>query len=916
MTSLGNWIVSARKSFPVLGVAALAAAGLTAITTGGAAGAAAAHTGRHHHAAPIAPGSGAAGDEPTVSQNDLRDGWDPNEPALTPAAVHNGSFGQIFKTSVNGEVYSQPLVVGNTLIVSTENDWVYGLNATTGKILWSRSLGKAYHITSCDDLTPNIGITSTGVYDPTTGSVYVMALVHEINWSWHLFGLNVSTGAVTLKQRIAGSPANDPHLSFSALPEDNRPGLLLLNGWVYTSFASHCDHGSYNGYVAGVDVEQRPVKTTLWADEAGVSNEKGGIWQSGGGVMSDGPGRIFVTSGNGISPPPGPGDAPGDQLAESVIRLAPNPTTGALTAQDFFSPANAPSLDASDTDYGSSGPTGLPFGTSTYPDILMEAGKFGTIYLLNRDNLGGREQGPGKTDEDLDLIGPIAGQFGHPAFFADTPALTTANAPGSHDYMVFVGKSDYLREFQAGVGSSGKPTLPDVNNSTFILGYTSGAPAITSNGTDPATGLIWEVHDTDKTGANAIIGAWGLEGVPRAGGGTKLREYWSASIGTASQFTNIATANGMVYAGTRDGDVYGFGITSGGPLKRSGTAQFRDTPAGSATTRHVSVTATRTVTVTGASVSAATTPAPFTVGRVTLARAGGTPARVKFPVTLHKGDVLRAAVKFAPAAAGGVDGQISFTTAASAVPVSVPLIANGIRTGLFATTPAMSFKEDQNDGMVITNVPVGITLPQVTDIVNDGSRPVTVKSVKPPTGSYTATNLPKVGTVIKPGEAIPVDVVFAPRHAVTTEGSFTITPNRGTSVTVSLTGTGLPAVSKFTAEPAIIKFGPVRVGHTGTQTVEIIDEGNQTAIMGRTGLPGRPFGAPLRAPDGLPVNQGYELVLPVTFHPAKAGSYHGTYTVTWTDRFGKHSLTVPVTGTGVGQAAARGRGAWPWPVSR
>ena len=90
MTSLGKWGISARarialgarKSFSVLAVTAAAAAGLTAVAAvaaAGPAGAAAAHAGRHQHAAPVAPGSGPAGDETTVSQNDLRDGWDPDE---------------------------------------------------------------------------------------------------------------------------------------------------------------------------------------------------------------------------------------------------------------------------------------------------------------------------------------------------------------------------------------------------------------------------------------------------------------------------------------------------------------------------------------------------------------------------------------------------------------------------------------------------------------------------------------------------------------------------------------------------------------------------------------------------------------------------------------------------------------------
>ncbi|HET7245134.1 MAG TPA: hypothetical protein VFJ07_09895, partial [Streptosporangiaceae bacterium] len=142
--------------------------------------------------------------------------------------------------------------------------------------------------------------------------------------------------------------------------------------------------------------------------------------------------------------------------------------------------------------------------------------------------------------------------------------------------------------------------------------------------------------------------------------------------------------------------------------------------------------------------------------------------------------------------------------------------------------------------------------------------------------------------------------VFTPRHAVTSNGSFTITPSQGASATVSLTGTGLPPVTKFTASPGVVNFGPVPVGHTATRMITVVNAGNQPSLMGRTGVPGGPFGAPLRASVGLPVNQDYHLVLPVTFHPARAGAFHGTYELTWTDEFGQHTLTVPITGTGVG----------------
>jgi hypothetical protein len=837
--------------------------------------------------------SGPPGVEGTISQNNLRTGWDPNEPGLTPAAVAGVSFGRVFSTAVKGQVYAQPLVIGNTLIVATEADRIYGLNATTGAVLWKTRLGTPYTITTCPDLVPHIGITGTPVYDPSTGTVYAMGLIHETRWNWHLFGLNVTTGHIIFKRRIAGHPTNDRHLTFRALPEAQRPGLLLLNGWVYAAFASHCDHGRYTGYVAGVNTVTG--RTTLWADENGISNEKGGIWQSGAGIMSDGPGRIFVTSGNGISPPHGPGRKPPSQLAESVIRLQ-RQSNGSLRPRDFFSPDNAASLDAGDVDFGGGGPTGLPFGTTAYPDLMVQAGKDGRIFVLNRDNLGGRR----RSRRGAALAeAQYAPQFGHPASFADTNPLTSANAPHAHDYMLYVGKNDFMREFKFRV-RGGRPAFTDVANSSFTLGYASGAPAITSNGTDPSTGLVWEVHSAGPTGARAYIGAWDLLPQRRSGGGDRLHEIWSAPIGTSSKFTNLATANGMVYVGTRKGRVLGFGFTSGAALRRSPTAQFRDTAPGSASTRNVSVTATRTVTLTSASVGAASTPVPFTLGQVTETVPGGKPVSVTFPVTLHKGDSLHASVKFAPSAVGGATGVVSFATGArSAAPVSVPLIGEGTSIGLYATAPSLSFVLVDNDGMLITNVPVGITMPLVTSIANGGTEPVRVTSITKPSGPYTVSGLPKIGTVIGPGAALPVQITYVPTRAVTSSTSLTITASAGTSATVTLTGTGTQPVTKFTASPAAVNFGSVQVGRTATVMVHVTNAGNQPSLIGKTTLPGGPFGAPLTATNGLPVNGGYELMLPVSFHPTSKGAFSGTYKLNWTDRFGHHELNVPITGTGV-----------------
>ncbi len=283
-------------------------------------------------------------DVTTVSVDTLRTGWDPNEPGLAPSAVSASDFGQLFSTAVNGQVYAQPIVVGGTVITMTENNWIYGMNAATGAITWSRSVGPAWPASTigCGDLVPNIGITSTPVYDPATNAVYFMAKVNDGPDADHPhFYLHAISPATGLERAgwpvtIQGSPTNDPANTFNPKTAAQRPGLLLLDGVVYAGFASHCDYGPYVGYIAGVKTTT-PAMSTLWSTEAGRSTGMAGIWQSGGGLVSDGAGRIIVATGNGVSPAPGPGTNPPGTLAESVIRLQVN-GDGSLFRQGLLQP--------------------------------------------------------------------------------------------------------------------------------------------------------------------------------------------------------------------------------------------------------------------------------------------------------------------------------------------------------------------------------------------------------------------------------------------------------------------------------------------------------------------------------------------------------------------------------------------------
>ena len=524
------------------GAGAAAVALALAVVPAGA-GVAAASSGQAARAArPVASGHTPL-DDPTASQDNLRTGWDPSEPGLSPSVVHGSTFGQVFKTSVNGQVYAQPLVVGSTVIVATENNWVYGLNASTGAVKWSTSLGKPYAIKTCGNIVPNVGVTSTPVYDPSSGNVYVMANINTgKSIAWRLFGVNATTGAINFTKGVSGSPSNDSHITFNGTQQLQRPGLLLLNGWVYAAFSSHCDHQPYAGYVSAIDPANG--NATLWTDESGATNNQAGIWQSGGGLISDGPNRIILTSGNGVSPAKGPGSSPPGQLAESVVRLQQN-SNNTLSAQDFFSPADAPTLDQNDLDYGASGPAELPVGTTAYPHVIVQDGKVGHIFLLNANNLGGREQGSGSSDNDLYQSNAYGGLWGHPAIFEQSTSAIPASSSGNGDYVFIAGKNDPVREFEVDTNSSGVPRLNDVANSTFQFPYGSGSPVVTSNGTDPNSAVVWVTQNNG--GSSSTLVAFPVVPVPAKGGGVKLTEINGLPIGTAANYTIPATGNGMVY---------------------------------------------------------------------------------------------------------------------------------------------------------------------------------------------------------------------------------------------------------------------------------------------------------------------------------------------------------------------------------
>ncbi len=219
----------------------------------------------------------------TTNNNDLlRTGWYPDESALSPQVVEGGSFGQLFDSSVNGEVIAQPLVSDNTLLVATESNYVYGLDPRTGAPLWNDYLGAPLvqatdeHISSCTDIVPTIGVTSTPVVDPTTNIMYLTSqtVVNGVP-QFYMHALSVTTGAEEpgFPVLIGGVADNDPTHVFTAGDQIQRPGLLLMNGVIYAAFGAHCWIAPEEGWIFGVGAVGQSTAgqiTARWSDEAGV----------------------------------------------------------------------------------------------------------------------------------------------------------------------------------------------------------------------------------------------------------------------------------------------------------------------------------------------------------------------------------------------------------------------------------------------------------------------------------------------------------------------------------------------------------------------------------------------------------------------------------------------------------------------
>ena len=309
-----------------------------------------------------------------------------NETILNTSNVNVSQFGRLYSRSLDGYLYAQPLYVPNVTIpgngthnvvyLATLHNTVVAFDAdnpSQAAPLWQVNLGPTRPCCSGSFLSPEMGILSTPVIDPSTSTLYVVAATLENGAYFHrLHALNITTGqekfggpvAITASVPGSGYDSAGGLVTFNSQNILQRAGLLLANGTVYVAFASINDADPWHGWLLGYNAAN--VQQQVFVYNSTPDGGRGGIWQSGRGVVSDASGYLYFMTGNG--------DYDGvNNFGDSMVKLNSTAVT-----QDWFTPDDQATLAADDADLGSSGPLLIP-----NTNLLVGGGKQGILYLIN-----------------------------------------------------------------------------------------------------------------------------------------------------------------------------------------------------------------------------------------------------------------------------------------------------------------------------------------------------------------------------------------------------------------------------------------------------------------------------------------------------------------------------------------------------
>jgi Bacterial Ig-like domain (group 2) len=486
-----------------------------------------------------------ASDVVTHHYDAMRSGTNTHELTLTPTNVNSTTFGKVAEFGVDGQIDGQILYlhqlaisgVGNknVLYFATENDSVYAVDAdsitgSTATVLWkTRTLpmGESPLTPSdagCGYINP-VGIMSTPVIDRSRNAIYVVASSKDSsnNVFHRLHALNLTTGAELFGGPTAISatfPMSGGMVTFQSNVQQERAALLENNGVIYTAWSGYYgDCGSYAGWVIAFSAN---TLAQVGAIDLVPNSARAGIWLGGGGPAADASGNVYLSTGNAS-----PGNTPGmgNDYGDTFVKLGPSMP---LTVADYFAPSNAVADDIADADMGSAAALLLPDLTdsgSVIRHLAVVAGKDGTMYVVDRDNMGQYSAIANNVYQEFASDGHE--NFSSPVYF---------------NGRVYIGPSGLpLKAFSV---SSAKLSGAPTSQTAFSFGSTGTVASVSAN--LATNGIVWALDYESRT-----LFAYDATDL------TKLLYSSAQAGGSRDSFSDVGghfitsmVANGRVYIGT------------------------------------------------------------------------------------------------------------------------------------------------------------------------------------------------------------------------------------------------------------------------------------------------------------------------------------------------------------------------------
>jgi hypothetical protein len=531
-----------------------------------------------------------AGQQVVTQHNDLkRTGWNPAETQLTQANVSGGTFGKIFTRFVDDQIYCQPLIVNqinigggvhNLVIVATVNNSIYAFDAddsASSNPYWHSNLTynpgntNSYRPIKNSDMTGacggnykdfsgNMGIVGTPVIDTLTQTIYVVSrsVTQSAPYTFvqYLHALNLLTGAdkitpvyITATVNGTGDGSNGVSVTFNQQTENQRPALLLYQGVVFISWASHCDWGPYHGWIISYDAA---TLTQKYVYNASPDGGLAGIWMSGQAPAVDDDGFIYVSTGNGTV---GKGAQPNDTTnrGESLLKLST--ASGKLQVVDFFTPGDYDYLNQYDLDYGVDGVLLIP---NTH--LSLSGSKESYLYLIDNTKMGGMITSNSNVLQMLDVNAEYNGEkhiHGSPAYFLDDKGK---------EFVYAWAEDGLLKQFPFQRSTMLFDTLNKIVGNTVLPHGMPGAMlSVSSNGINAGSGILWAAHPINGDANQAVV-----PGILQAFDASDVsHELWNSNlkgirdaVGKFAKFVPPTIANGKVYLATFSNNLLVYGMNA------------------------------------------------------------------------------------------------------------------------------------------------------------------------------------------------------------------------------------------------------------------------------------------------------------------------------------------------------------------